>query len=89
MPKYRKKPIIIEAFQWFPGTSVPGVYGDGGPMCPCCRVGGNHNLPHVMTAHKQIVHLEPGDWIIPEPNGSGFYPCKDDIFRATYELVSP
>ena len=30
----------------------------------------------------------PGDWIITEMiDGSGFYPCKPDIFEATYEPV--
>ena len=29
---------------------------------------------------------EPGDWIITGIKGE-LYPCKDDIFRATYEAV--
>ena len=28
----------------------------------------------------------PGDWIIPEMNG-GWYPCKPDVFEATYEPI--
>jgi hypothetical protein len=28
----------------------------------------------------------PGDWLITGVKGEK-YPCKDDIFRATYELV--
>jgi hypothetical protein len=34
------------------------------------------------------VILEVGDWIIPEPDGIHFYPCKPDIFEATYEPVN-
>ena len=41
----------------------------------------------VITAHDQRVYLADGDWILPEPDGEHFYPCKDDIFRATYEEV--
>lgn len=25
MPKYRKKPVVVEAVQWFPSVTVPGV----------------------------------------------------------------
>jgi hypothetical protein len=40
----------------------------------------------VHTAHKnQLVILEDGDWIIPEKDGVHFYPCKPDVFAATYE----
>jgi hypothetical protein len=86
--KYRKKPVIREAEQWFPGKSVPGVWGDkSGELCPCYVVGGNHSRPHVMTAHNQLVHIEPGDYIIKEPAGDGYYPCKPDIFEKEYELV--
>jgi hypothetical protein len=42
---------------------------------------------YVITAHAQRVYLVPGDWILPEPDGEGYYPCKDDIFKATYEPV--
>jgi hypothetical protein len=27
----------------------------------------------------------PGDWIITEPDGTGFYPCKPNVFEAKYE----
>ena len=30
----------------------------------------------------------PGDWIITEPDGKGFYPCKPDVFAAKYEPVN-
>jgi hypothetical protein len=44
--------------------------------------------PHVHTIHAdQIVLLKIGDWVIPEPDGKHFYPCKPDIFAETYELV--
>lgn len=77
MPKYRKRPVVVEAEQWFPGKEVNGVNKP------------EDELPgyYVKTAHMQIVFLEPGDWVIAEPDGRGFYPCKDDIFRATYEPV--
>jgi hypothetical protein len=89
MPKFRKKPVIIEAEQYL-GDDI--MYGDAKPIrgvctSETCRLSG-HQRPHVHTIHKnQAVILEAGDWIIPEPDGEHFYPCKADIFERTYEPV--
>ncbi len=83
MARYRKKPFVIEAQQYAEHEKM--VKG----MCNSvsCFTAGN-NRPHVHTIHNnQIVELEVGDWIIPEPDGEHFYPCKPDIFEATYDLV--
>lgn len=81
MARYRKKPIVIEAEQYVEyGKLVKG-------MCNSisCHSGGN-DKPHVHTIHNnQIVLLEVGDFVIPEPDGVHFYPCKADIFNRTYE----
>jgi hypothetical protein len=79
MEKFVKKPIIVEAEQWFPGKKVEGVKDE---------IGGASVRPYVVTAHKQMAILEPGDWVISEPDGRGYYPCKDDIFRKTYDPVT-
>lgn len=76
MPKFRKKPVVIEAVQWFPSVGHPGVYFDASDRA------------HVITIHEQKAFLEPGDWILPEPKEGRFYPCKPDIFAETYEAVS-
>jgi hypothetical protein len=52
------------------------------------EIGGASVRPYVVTAHKQMAILEPGDWVISEPDGRGYYPCKDDIFRKTYDPVT-
>ncbi len=79
--KFRKKPIIIEAEQFKLGQPIPkGV-------CVGWRCGGDSRL-HVHTIHDdQKVYVEDMDWIIPEPDGVHFYPCKPDVFEATYEEV--
>jgi hypothetical protein len=77
MPRFRKKPVIIEAEQ-FDGTNDPvGVWRRE-----------EDRTPYVVTVHGQRCYIEPGDWIIPEPDGVHYYPCKPDIFAATYEMVS-
>lgn len=79
--RFMKKPIIIEAEQYL-GDKVKGVC-DG----EYCEKTGIHE-PHVHTIHNsQVVLLEIGDWIIPEPDGIHYYPVKPDIFNATYEKV--
>ena len=84
MPKFRKKPVVIEAEQYTEyGKLVKGMCNS-----QSCYASGN-NKPHVHTIHEgQMILLEIGDWIIPEPDGEHFYPCKPDIFEATYEPVT-
>jgi hypothetical protein len=83
MAKYRKKPAVIDAEQYL----VYGKLVRGMCNSQSCYVSGN-NFPHVHTIHEgQIVALKIGDWIIPEPDGVHYYPCKPNIFEATYEKV--
>lgn len=81
--KYRRKLTEIEAKQYVEyGKLVKGMCNS-----KSCFTDGN-DVPHVHTIHDgQIVLLEIGDFIIPEPDGEHFYPCKPDIFEATYEVV--
>ena len=75
--KFRKKPVVIEAAQWFKLGDHPQVI----------------NLPPThgyVATHGWIDTLEgghvvtPGDWIITGVKGE-HYPCKPDIFQQTYE----
>ena len=99
MAKYRKRPVVIEAFR------LTDVFGDddqqhswfhlfradwhvgrirNDELCTRC---GKSDL-----AHGWISTLEggqivcPGDWIITGIKGE-HYACKPDIFEATYEAV--
>jgi len=82
--KYRKKPVVIEAFQLPPLETPPtkdmvDFLASSDKPITSERDGtlAIHTLEGVMTA-------EPGDWIIKGVKGE-FYPCKPDIFAATYE----
>lgn len=79
MPKFRKKPVVIEAEQFIVGIKWPrGVCG--------CIALAPHGPPHLHTMHQgQSVELADGDWVIPERDGEHYYPCKPDVFAATYE----
>jgi hypothetical protein len=119
--KFRKKPVVIEATQWFKNGDHPkdhapfesngqpteqdrNRYNDylqtegkvvryfrhpdkayaGERQCDKCG--------EIMHKHGWIDTLEgghivcPGDWIITGVKGE-HYPCKPDIFEATYERV--
>ncbi len=91
--KYRKRPVVVEAEQWFPGTEVEGVVaGDGLPNYAaeqvCIAVGFDKLFS--LNQYGWIETLEgghivqSGDWIITGIKGEK-YPCKPDIFEMTYE----
>ena len=62
MAKYRKRPIVVEANQWFPGKDVPGVVVGVEPRVEPSVVSGHG--PYVITMHGQRAFLSPGDWVI-------------------------
>lgn len=80
MPRFRKRPVEIEATQWFrmgdhpEVTDIPNWHQEHGYRNGCGWIktleGG-----HIVT---------PGDWIIRGVQGE-HYACKPDIFDATYE----
>lgn len=72
--KFQKKPIIVSAEQYDRNQPPP----EG--VCMVCIA-----TPHVHTIEGplNVSHL---DWIITGVKGEQ-YPCKPDIFAATYEPV--
>ena len=80
MAKFRKKPVVIDAEQYTGEAGAPLPRG----VSPAFHSEGR---PFVTTIHLQTVFIEPGDWIIPEPDGIHFYPCKPEVFDATYDRI--
>jgi hypothetical protein len=85
MPKFRKKPDnnIYEVTRYRMSMESDELDAAGG--CQCIK---GSQFDHVHTAHNQVVVLRDGDWIMPEPDGRGFYPIKPDIFADRYELAN-
>jgi len=86
--KYRKKPVVIEAQQLtrnFIEVTIDWIKSNGGDV-------GNYNLGEFQedSCYLEIKTLEgvmradEDDWILHGVKGE-FYPCKPDIFEATYE----
>ncbi len=90
--QYRKKPVVIEAMHFTRG-STPGVGYEIAQWC-----GGRFNTdvkPSDYTDVRYSISIptlegvmtaDEGDYVIKGVAGE-FYPCKPDIFEATYEAV--
>jgi hypothetical protein len=85
MAKYRKKPVIVEAEQWFPGKDVEGVI-DMAQFSEIYLLPENQHLRYQVKTLEGFHVVSPWDWIITGIHGEK-YPCKPDIFEKTYELV--
>lgn len=86
MPEFRKKPVTVQAIrlekqpdwkeirEFFGSKSGAGVWRGVGDSV-------------LISTLEGVTRADTGDWIIKGVAGE-FYPCKHDIFLATYEAVS-
>jgi hypothetical protein len=85
--KYRKKPVVIEAALWdgTPEGATPLIDWMLGAGERSARFhNGVDDLCIKIDTLEGTITASPGDWIIRGVQGE-FYPCKPDIFEATYE----
>lgn len=83
--KFRKKPIVIEAVQWDGSAHTANTFvGEsfGEDWWYESKESSRIVIPTLEGSHIGDI----GDWIIKGIKGE-FYPCKPDIFEATYEAV--
>ena len=78
--KFRKKPVIIEAFQWTI-DEVPQWWKDRTDI----TIGVQYGSAFIPTL-EGTMEARAGDWIIKGIKGE-IYPCRSDIFEETYEKV--
>lgn len=87
MPKFRKKPAVIDAEQLIVGSDSLAKYvPDGVNFGWPCGPDEAHHLSGkfwVSTLEGPLIASDR-DWIITGVKGER-YPCKPDIFAATYE----
>jgi hypothetical protein len=96
-PRYRKKPVVIEAFQMTPERRVDNrdwpewmnrawnyERGQPGALYPTIEGTGDGTVSIATLEGEHLVSW--GDWIIRGVKGE-LYPCKPDIFAASYEAV--
>ena len=97
MPRFQKKPVVIEARQ-YTGTAsemhdvylwveanTQGSFDFLDNKVPASGVSIHPatGFMHIATL-EGVLQADPGDWIIRGVQGE-FYPCKPDIFELTYE----
>lgn len=84
MSMYRKKPVVIEAMQFSPDPDGNDALDEWlGELAWY----DDDAQQYVIDTLEGSMRASVGDWIIRGVQGE-FYPCKQDIFEATYELVS-
>lgn len=91
MPKFRKRPVTVEAVQWWTDGDHPAVTTNAkweGSRCFNC--GKPFNGVHgVLYDHRRCTATVvcPGDWIVGDAPDGDWCVLKPDIFAATYEPV--
>lgn len=87
MPKFRKKPVIIEAYR------LDDQCQNAWELIMWAHEGLHALNNSIITAEpgglmirtlEGYLHASPGDWIIKGVKGE-FYPCKPDVFEQIYE----
>ena len=102
MGQFRKKPVVIEARQFLGGYAIYQWVKKNtlGSFEPMDAINGHKHWPasgvtidprdgRMIIATLEGGHwVNLGDWVIQGVQGE-YYPCKPDIFAATYEAVEP
>ena len=85
--RFRKKPVIIEAFQHFDNLGDITMEWPGWILDAVVNADIAEELgcTYIVTLEGRMT-VSNGDWIIRGVQGE-LYPCKPDIFEATYEMV--
>lgn len=85
--KYRKRPVIIEAMQFFDDAStISRLSAFMGMEIAIDYSQPRHPIMKLSTLEGGIIDVYPSDWIIKNGNGE-FSSCRPDVFEETYELV--
>lgn len=82
--QYRKKPVVVQALQW-DGANVDEVLDFISTKGLVRRSTIDNSRIYIDTLEGEMT-ASKDDWIIQGVKGE-FYPCKPDIFEATYEKV--
>lgn len=88
--RFRKKPVVIEAMRFYGEVGVAVAEWCGGRY----RIGEAKPSDHTDFAEwleiptlEGVMRADRGDWVIRGVATGEFYPCKAQIFEATYEAV--
>lgn len=98
MPRFRKKPVEVEAWQWDPSephevlrllrsspVKGPSFPHDDFPDFKLARFDHDGRLIFYCLKSDALCTIAAGDWVIRESDGVGYYPCTAQMFEATYD----
>lgn len=99
MGRFRKKPVVVEAFQltetpaemhavyqWVE-KNTQGSFDPMGDKVPASGVSIDPATGFMLIATLEgVMQAKPGWWIIKGVNGE-FYPCDPEIFEKSYEEI--
>lgn len=83
MPKFRKKPVVIEAIKWDGEEDTFDVVLEWGAENEDRTFAQSEGSLYIATLEGEM-RADKGDWIIRGIKGE-VYPCKPDIFVETYD----
>ena len=90
MSKYRKKPVVVDAFKW---TGAHDQKEDPEWICEAIEKGhvwfdhpGTSLVTMNISTLEGVMRACVGDYIIKGIKGE-IYPCKPDIFEASYDII--
>lgn len=88
--RYRKKPVVIEAVRWT-GANFRVLYEFTNKNFDVLDVEDRDEDPEATAQvfdelHSTWVLVYDGDYVIKGIKGE-FYPCREEVFEATYEAV--
>ena len=85
--KFQKKPVIVDAVKFCGDERVVELpFNNGGSTEMFVVVSDSRGRFIPIKTLEGTMVASPGDWIIRGVKGE-FYPCKPDIFEATYEHI--
>lgn len=84
--KFRKKPVVVEAVQWHGAGDTNRLLNWLSQQEADISGWTFHDTDITIPTLEGDMSARPGDWFIRGVKGE-FYPCKPDIFAATYEPV--
>lgn len=93
MPKFRKKPVVVEAVQWIGNDREMFDFLTDSKDFPLTTAEESFYIDHSRGDGGLVIKTPEGehfaskdDYIIKGVRGE-FYPCKPDIFEETYDPV--
>ena len=75
--KYRKKPIEVDAVQWFKHGDHPAVH----------EYADSRGIYSAIRTAEGMLRVTPGCWIVGPGAKGEYWPVQNDIFIETYEVV--